>query len=399
MGNIQSDEHEPVTIKHTERGWSESQGIQYAVSGMQGMRHTMEDKHILCDHIPLKGGEKLTDHAIFAVFDGHGGDFTSRYLEEHFLIVFSRRAELTKYASLPRTGMKSKSDVTGIQLLKQALIRTFIELDQKLVPLQEERNRAIRSGRIAPPPTPDSDADDDELKKKPTMPEERSGSTCCVVVLTPTHCVCANAGDSRAILQRDGNVLPLSFDHKPSDVPERKRIVAAGGVVKGKRVDGDLAVSRAFGDFVFKQDKDLPVGKQRVIVVPDVLVYPREKEKDEFIVVACDGVWDVASNRQCAEFVQTMLSGGEMDLGTICEEALDTCLDRRSRDNMTMMVVGLPGLKAATGPTALVTNALWGPRVARAVGNVRRGSLNITHKACLSVGHQFIAVENVVCSS
>ena len=87
-------------------------------------------------------------------------------------------------------------------------------------------------------------------------------------------------------------------------------------------------------------------------------------DKDEFVIVACDGIWDVASSKQCADFVQQLLVEGESDLGIICEEALDTCLERNSKDNMTILVVGLPGMKTANGAMQF-QNALVGRRAYR----------------------------------
>jgi serine/threonine protein phosphatase PrpC len=158
--------------------------------------------------------------------------------------------------------------------------------------------------------------------------------------------------------------LPLSFDHKPSEVSEKDRITEAGGFVKARRVDGDLAVSRALGDFVYKRNENLPVSKQKVVANPDIVVYPRSVEQDEFIVLACDGIWDVASSKQCADFVQQLLSEGETDLGIICEEALDTCLERNSKDNMTILVVGMPGMRTSNS-AAKIQNVVWGRRAAR----------------------------------
>lgn len=65
----------------------------------------------------------------------------------------------------------------------------------------------------------------------------------------------ANVGDSRAIACIAGHVSPLSFDHKPSNEDEAKRINAAGGWVELNRVNGNLALSRALGDFVFKKNE------------------------------------------------------------------------------------------------------------------------------------------------
>ena len=187
--------------------------------------------------------------------------------------------------------------------------------------------------------------------------------------------MCANAGDSRAILRRNGKVLPLSFDHKPSNLPEKLRIVNAKGEVSGKRIDGDLAVSRALGDFVHKLNRDVSANEQKVVGTPDFTVYPRIHSADEFVVLACDGIWDVATNKECSDYIQYLLSSGETDLGTICEEALDTCLERNSRDNMTIAVVGLPAMKADRSSRAAVVNAFWGQRTMRSARRFAQKSM------------------------
>ena len=76
--------------------------------------------------------------------------------------------------------------------------------------------------------------------------------------------------------------------------------------------------------------------------VPEIQVHVREKEKDQFLVIACDGIWDVMSNQTCVELVSTLFMEGENDLGLICEEVLDTCLAKGSRHNMTLTVVCFP---------------------------------------------------------
>ncbi len=65
------------------------------------------------------------------------------------------------------------------------------------------------------------------------------------------------SGDSRSVLCRGGEAVPLSQDHKPNMAGERARIEGAGGRVSIGRVNGDLAVSRALGDFPFKCNKSL----------------------------------------------------------------------------------------------------------------------------------------------
>jgi len=76
-----------------------------------------------------------------------------------------------------------------------------------------------------------------------------TGTTACVVLITPTEIYCSNAGDSRAVLCRDGKAVPLSEDHKPDNDTELTRIKKANHMVEDSRVDGNLALSRAFGDF------------------------------------------------------------------------------------------------------------------------------------------------------
>jgi protein phosphatase 2C family protein 2/3 len=67
-------------------------------------------------------------------------------------------------------------------------------------------------------------------------------------LITPDKIYCSNAGDSRGMLNRGGKVVELSYDHKPDNRDELARITKAGHFVEDSRVDGNLALSRAFGD-------------------------------------------------------------------------------------------------------------------------------------------------------
>ena len=80
-----------------------------------------------------------------------------------------------------------------------------------------------------------------------------TGCTACVVLITATQIICANSGDSRAVLgYKDGKLKELSFDHKPENPGETKRVQAAGGFIEDGRVQGVIAVSRALGDWEYK---------------------------------------------------------------------------------------------------------------------------------------------------
>jgi protein phosphatase PTC2/3 len=100
--------------------------------------------------------------------------------------------------------------------------------------------------------------------------------------------ICANAGDSRAVLSAAGVAHPLSHDHKPDNPEELVRIRAAGGFVEWNRVNGNLALSRAIGDFDFKRNPDMGPEAQVVTANPDISSHSCAST-DEFIVIACDG--------------------------------------------------------------------------------------------------------------
>ena|SRR6201996_4931904 len=88
-------------------------------------------------------------------------------------------------------------------------------------------------------------------------------------------------------------MLGLSADHFAA---EKARICAAGGFVDFGRVNGNLALSRAIGDFEFKKSAELPPEQQIVTAFPDVNEHDIT-EDDEFLVVACDGVWLLTNHR------------------------------------------------------------------------------------------------------
>jgi protein phosphatase 1B len=176
---------------------------------------------------------------------------------------------------------------------------------------------------------------------------DRSGCTALVAFITPHAVVIAHAGDSRGILRRSGGVVLATEDHKPYNDEERRRIEAAGGSVSMKRVDGDLAVSRALGDFQYKEEK-YPPEDRKVTALPEVKRYERTKN-DELLVLCCDGIWDVMSNEECARELGSIFDEGEGSLGVACEELLDMCLHKGSRDNMSAVIVAFPALKYGSG--------------------------------------------------
>lgn len=194
------------------------------------------------------------------------------------------------------------------------------------------------------------------------VPGMDSGCTAVVVLIVDNQVFIANAGDSRAVLCRDALAKDLSEDHKPEDEKEKERIVKAGGeVTPDGRVNGGLNLSRALGDHSYKQTASLSLKEQMITALPDVETLTLTPA-DEFIVIACDGIWNSLSSQEVVDFVRERLSDAEKKLSTICEELFDQCLasdslgDGTGCDNMTCVLVKLNS-NSSNGPSATVGSA------------------------------------------
>ena len=108
--------------------------------------------------------------------------------------------------------------------------------------------------------------------------------------------------------------------------------------VEEGRICGDLAVSRALGDFQFKQCSDVPHRDQPVSCLPDMKVIERTSQ-DHFLALACDGVFDIFSNNELAQVIRSNFAQTE-DLAETVERILTISLNKGSTDNMTLIVIG-----------------------------------------------------------
>jgi protein phosphatase 1B len=282
----------PVTEKDSENATLHD-GLLFLASAMQGWRVNMEDSH-------YGGTIKIGNHiaSLACVFDGHGGD----------LVAMEAAKQIKPKLEAMLSGVDS-NDPDAIGVVMQA---AFLSLDE-------------------------------DLKKLPLIVsgDDQSGCTAIVAIITNTHIIVANSGDARGILmQGDGTVKPMSFDHKPTNPEETARIEAAGGCVSMRRVNGDLAVSRALGDFTYKQTESVPAKDQMVSAFPDIEIAERDG-KEQFLLLCCDGIWDVMSNADAGAFVKEKIEGkykGE-PISKVSERLLDKCLEKGSRDNMSAVVV------------------------------------------------------------
>ncbi|TNN80358.1 Protein phosphatase 1L [Liparis tanakae] len=177
---------------------------------------------------------------------------------------------------------------------------------------------------------------DREMLGKLSTTYNEAGTTCLVALLSDKELTVANVGDSRGVLcDKDGNAVPLSHDHKPYQLKERKRIKKAGGFISFNgswRVQGILAMSRSLGDYPLK---NLNV----VIPDPDIMSFDLDKLQPEFMILASDGLWDTFSNEEAVRFIRERLSEPHFGAKSIVLQSYY----RGCPDNITVMVVKFKG--------------------------------------------------------
>uniref|UniRef100_K3WL74 PPM-type phosphatase domain-containing protein n=1 Tax=Globisporangium ultimum (strain ATCC 200006 / CBS 805.95 / DAOM BR144) TaxID=431595 RepID=K3WL74_GLOUD len=283
---------EPITEK--ESALYTAGALSIGRCAMQGWRESMEDVDIV-QH-PMD--PSVPDTVCVAVFDGHGGSTISQAIGKRIIPQIVSTEDF-------------QNDRKSSESLAVALSKGFIEADEAL---KVDPEFATTSDEV--------------------------GSTGLFAIITPTDIVCANVGDSRCILSnaKSQEVIQLSVDHKPDLEFEKQRIMTAGGTVFRGRVCGGVAVSRSFGDFWFKRNAALKAHQQLVTAEPCVRIHRRDTA-DEFLVLACDGIFDVMSNDQLRKFIRSKLKNGVRNPKEICEQLLDECLAKGSRDNMSAVIV------------------------------------------------------------
>jgi serine/threonine protein phosphatase PrpC len=167
------------------------------------------------------------------------------------------------------------------------------------------------------------------------------GSVVVVTIIIGDYIFCANLGDARAILAGSSSrVIELSRDMKPNVAEETKRILGCGGHVVNNRVNGRLAVSRAIGDFEFKNSG-------LVSNAPEIRCIRRVSPEDEFIVMACDGLFDVMSSEEVVEFIRNRIDiyvkkNQEPDPNQIAVDLVtESIMKRNTSDNVTVLIIFL----------------------------------------------------------
>jgi len=262
----------------------------------------MEDAHTC--YVSLN--DQLSQWSFFAVFDGHAGKIAAEICSKD--LVEEIRKTLLNDDTLNALTDSGGYDVSAV---KETIKKSFLKMDVFLREKLKERN-------------------------------DRSGTTCTALLVAPNHYFFINCGDSRGMLTKSNESVSFSTtDHKPTNDAERERIVKAGGLVMTQRINGSLAVSRALGDFDYKQDMERKATEQLVSPEPDVHEVARDAARDQFICLACDGIFDVFSNEELSNYITSRLKVSQK-YDMITAEIVDTSLHKGSKDNMSVILIALP---------------------------------------------------------
>ena len=366
----------------------------FGVSEEMGHRQTMEDACTIVQHLNMGPmcTKDLSPQSFFGVFDGHGGVEASYYLSQNLhinvadglLAVADDLVNVLESASSVwrDIGMLEVSD-TNNNPDKGRETRGEGNNGTNLAARNNHNGTKERLDAIVMQSLRDAfRKTDDDFIRTSLFPQH--GSTATTALILGHRLYCANVGDSRTLLCRNFKPMAMSVDHKPSREDEAKRIRDAGGFVINNRVMGELAVSRAFGDSEFKKgiqsiidednrsgvsvkserlidgvavnstghasstgnannggrygSDDIPWDQPLVIAEPDIEV-TTITENDQFLLVACDGLFDVFSGEDIVQFVKTnMIEHG--DAQKCCQNLTqEAILKRHSRDNVSVILI------------------------------------------------------------
>ena len=284
--NTNSKEKIHIGKEYSIKNTSNQQFIEFSYREDQNIKskETMEDKGKSIEN--FNENEKNT---LFLLFDGHNGDLVSKYCRNNFDRIFK------KYLS---------DKTLSINL---AITKSFLELDN-------------------------------EIKEKGFCD---IGSTGTIIYLTEENnkkvIYSGNVGDTRCTLFNK-NIERLTTDHRIDDIKEKERIINSGGFLKNDRVNGQLMLTRVFGDFNFKNYgvKCDPFVIRKVI---------DDNIENQFIIISSDGIWDLFEENDIKEFISELVESNynndDFITKIICKNLIDECIKAGGWDNMSIYVIKL----------------------------------------------------------
>lgn len=309
-----TDSNDPFSGLSFKAGMAENKNSIY--------RAKMEDVHTYVANF----AEKL-DWGYFAIFDGHAGKSTARWCGNnlHTLLEQEILARET-----PATG--SGASPSNLCEIKQVFNDVFVKADQLI---EEDGSGSL--GSTAAVAILRWESDDQIANTGKPESSHNNGSKRFDFVPSPHHkrmLYTSNVGDLRIVLYRSGKAYRLTYDHKASDASEQDRVRDNGGLVVKNRVNGVLAITRSLGDSYIK---NLVTGRP-------FTTSTQITEEDEFIILACDGLWDVISDSQACRYVHDVFrkqaeANELIDPAKAAKKLCQLAIDNATTDNVTVMVV------------------------------------------------------------
>jgi len=305
--------------------------FETVVASTQGHRNSMEDEHCLIENANklFKLPASIPPTSFFSVFDGHGGVEAAKFAKDYLAQnIFTH----------PNFGTQ----------LNEAIFNGYLTTDKAFCTIAEEK-------------------------------EIYCGTTALAAFIQGNKLIVANLGDSRAVLCRDSKAIPLSQDHKPSLECEKIRITEAGGWITEQkelnlatlyrinpelldesqiprglaemvgfqtvcRICGELSVSRSIGDAEYKGEHKNELFKRNftddLVIAEPQIVIETIGAGDLFMIMACDGLWDVFSSQEAVDFVRKALQQ-HTDSRAVTKALVNEALRRGSMDNISVLIVFL----------------------------------------------------------
>jgi len=324
--------------------------VQYGCVSVKGYRPTMEDEYNAILEVPSELCQDTlnkSDHSpimYFAVYDGHGGTQVSKKLSEE-LYAYVMKDEISRKTNETKSVASPGSVVMNKWLQDDSYIKQkFMSFDKQL-----KHNTACGSTAVTV-----------FLSRDP--------------ITNSWEVICSNTGDSSAVLFDQGTTISLNRRHDVNIAAEKQRVAKARCEVYDDYVfstcgNMSLAMTRAFGDYLFKNNKNQIDLHQAVIAEPDIIrVLLNNSKKDDyikreskfekitkpkdcspytFLIIACDGIWDVMSYRGATKYVNEKLAMQDeeiaqgkrsgLDIASICSDLTKKCY--HSKDNITVIIV------------------------------------------------------------
>lgn len=312
FANKHSNEYE--TVKDTYSIKNCSAVLEYSFREDQNVdtEPTMEDKSKSIENFNSDKTQML-----FEIFDGHGGDEVSSYLQQNFSAIY--KGNLEKY-------FKGEEELRKEEI-HECLEKSFKEADSDLRSLSLD---AMGS----------------------------TGTIIHLLLLSPSQleCHCANVGDTKAVLFSPQKTLVLSVDHRLDNEEEKKRIEQSQWEIVGNRIlnkeeNRGVMCTRAFGDFDFKEEEEVNPTKsikfsyltqntkhrEGIICIPSISSTAIDlKIKDQYIVLASDGIWDVLEEK---EIQQIIYKNGNKDTELMCSLIIKNAIRKEAWDNLSVFVI------------------------------------------------------------